>query len=50
MKKFLAWLKFQFVDCCPECGSRNVIYRGFEFSNRRVDCKDCGKETYVDNL
>ncbi|MEM5866784.1 MAG: hypothetical protein QXG39_02580 [Candidatus Aenigmatarchaeota archaeon] len=50
MKKMWYWIKFQLFDTCPECGSSNVIYRGFEFSNRRIDCKNCGKETRIWSL
>jgi transposase-like protein len=33
---------------CPECGSSNIVERGYEGINHRHDCKDCGIKTRFD--
>jgi transposase-like protein len=35
------------AEICPQCGSKNVIQRGYDGYNHRHDCKDCGVETYI---
>jgi transposase-like protein len=39
------WLGY---EICPQCGSSNIIVRGFENSNLRYDCQDCRIVTYIE--
>jgi len=32
---------------CPQCGSSDIIKRGFEDVNLRYDCESCGETTYI---
>jgi transposase-like protein len=41
------WLGY---EICPQCGSSNIIVRGFENSNLRYDCQHCRTVTYIDGF
>jgi len=42
--KIKVWLGYK---VCPQCGSSNIIKRGFEGANLRYDCRDCHQETRI---
>lgn len=51
IREWLIGLKVKLgYEVCPKCGSSNIIKRGFDGYNLRYDCKDCGTETYVEDL
>lgn len=35
-------------EICPECGSTEVVQRGFEHWNHRHECHRCGKEVKIE--
>ena len=45
LAKIKVWFGYKI---CPQCGSSNIIVRGFENSNLRYDCQDCRKVTYIE--
>jgi transposase-like protein len=45
VRKFKLWLG---EELCVQCGSYNIIKRGFEGSNLRYECRDCGYILYIE--
>jgi uncharacterized protein YprB with RNaseH-like and TPR domain len=45
------FLKNKFISCCPSCGSKDYIKKGFGFSEQQAKqrwvCRDCGKNFYT---
>ena len=35
------------AEICEKCGSENVLQQGFEETNHRHHCRDCGHTTVV---
>jgi transposase-like protein len=48
LKKIWYGIKVGFgAEICPQCGSPDIIKRGYEGENERYKCNTCGIETYI---
>lgn len=51
LKSIIAKIKVFFgYEVCPQCGSKDIIISGFECSNLRYKCKNCGITTYINGF